>query len=106
LDRVAAGNAASDDLRPTEEPDVSRTAFYALDPTRLTDEQEELADLFAQLHALTSDQPDGPVVKIVATDLLLALEAWTRVDGRGDPHAAAVSRILAAIGEDTNAVAS
>jgi hypothetical protein len=87
---------------------VSRTVFYAVDPTRLGEEQQELADLFAQLHALTSDQPDGPVAKIVATDILLALEAWanTGVDGRGDPHYAAVRRILAAIGEDSNALTS
>jgi hypothetical protein len=87
---------------------VSRTVFYALDPTRLSEQQQELADLFAQLHALTSDQPDGPVAKIVATDLLLALEAWTHsgVDRRGDPHSAAVSRILAAIGEDSNALST
>ena len=38
---------------------MSRTVFYALDPARLSEEQQELADLFAQLHALTSDQPDG-----------------------------------------------
>ncbi|MDX6567526.1 MAG: hypothetical protein QOH15_104 [Gaiellales bacterium] len=86
---------------------MSRTVFYALDPTRLTDEDEELSNLFVQLHALTSDQPDGPVAKIVATDLLLALDAWSRIDGhgQGDPHEAAVLRILAAIGEDTNALA-
>ena len=87
---------------------MSRTVFYALDPTRLSGEQQELADLFAQLHALTSDQPDGPVAKIVATDILLALEAWTNAGGyeRGDPHSAAVSRILAAIGEDSNALST
>jgi hypothetical protein len=85
---------------------MSRTVFYAIDPARLTGEQEGLADLFVQLHALTSEQPDGPVAKIVATDLLLALEAWTRLDDaeRRGPHAAAVTRILAAIGEDTNAL--
>src|SRR5664279_4184794 len=86
--------------------DVSRTVFYALDPTRLRDGQEELGDLFVQQNALTSDQPDGAVSKIVSTDLLLALDAWARLDDaeRRGPHAAAVSRILAAIGEDTNAL--
>jgi hypothetical protein len=85
---------------------MSRTAFYALDPARLTEAQEELGDLFVQLHALTSEQPDGPVAKITQNDLLLALEAWSRLeDGeRRGPHAAAVSRILAAIGDETNAL--
>jgi hypothetical protein len=82
---------------------MSRTVFYALDPTRLTEGQQELADTFAQLHALTSEQPDGPVAKIVIADLMLALEAWNLV-GEGErrgPHRAAVARILAAIGEES-----
>ena len=85
---------------------MRRTVFYAVDPTRLTEEQQELGDLFVQLHALTSDQPDGAVAKLVSSDLLLALEAWSRLDDseRRGPHAAAVSRILAAIGDDTNAL--
>jgi hypothetical protein len=40
------------------------------------------------------------------TEGLAPLEAWTNAGGheRGDPHSAAVSRILAAIGEDSNAL--
>jgi hypothetical protein len=77
---------------------VSRSVFYALDPARLPVEQMELADTFAELHAL-SGEPEGLVVKIAVADLILALEAWQRLDEaqRDGPHAAAVSRIIAAI---------
>jgi hypothetical protein len=81
-----------------KEKRVSRSSFYALDHARLPVEQQELADTFAELHALAGE-PEGPVVKIVVADLMLALEAWQRLDEgqRDGPHAAAIARIIAAI---------
>jgi hypothetical protein len=100
------GSAFAHPRRTIKEITVSRTAFYSLDPSRLGEDQQELADLFAQLHALTSGESGGPVTKIAQNDLLLALEAWDLVGDaeRRGPHAAAVSRILSALGEQTNAL--
>jgi hypothetical protein len=87
-------------ITATQEADVASTAFYALDQERLPKEEWDLADSFARLHALTSDNPVGGVARITVADLLLALEGWNLVGEREQyaRHRAAVARIRNALG--------
>ena len=79
---------------------MASTAFYALDQERLPKEEWDLADSFARLHALTSDEAVGGVARITVADLLLALEGWNLVGDHAQyaRQRAAVARIRKALG--------
>jgi hypothetical protein len=84
---------------------VALTAFYALDQEHLDARYWELADTFAEMHALVADGKEG-VARITVADLMLALEAWNHVDDEPQfrSHRHAVERIVAALGASAETV--
>jgi hypothetical protein len=83
---------------------VTLTPFYALDQEHLRREYWELADLFAELHALATGRTTG-LARITVADLLLALDAWNHIEERPEllRHRVAVARIGQALGDASHA---
>ena len=76
------------------------TAFYAIDQTELPRQHWELADCFADLHALTTGGVPG-VARITVADLMLVLEVLSQAESRQEleRHRNAVARVREAVGE-------
>jgi hypothetical protein len=73
---------------------VGLTPFYAIDQESLPEPYWGLADTFAELHALSADEPDG-VHRLTVADLRILL-ACARPRTREED--AALTRVIAAIG--------
>ncbi len=74
------------------------TSFYAIDQERLPKPYWELADTFADLHALVGTRTPG-VLRITAADLRIVLDVCAQSEeSQSGPQRNAIARVRASLG--------